>query len=312
MARQEVRLQDSYVTVNGVKLHCVVKGPSFAGEGAATAGKLMLFLHGFPEFWYEWKEQLREFGEDHLAVAPDLRGYNLSEKPAELEAYRVGVLVGDIRGLADHFRAGKKIILVAHDWGGGLAWAFAMAFPEYLEKLIIINAPHPAIFRRLLAEDAEQQQASQYMLLLRSPLAEAQLSANHYAMLVEIVLGELLKRGVMTEADKREYVKAWSQPGALTGGLNYYRANGLGPPGAGEAEAGSGLKEYAADAARMMVRVPTLVIWGEKDTALTVRNLDGLEKFVPELTVRRVPDGTHWVVHEKTGVVNGYIREFIG
>jgi epoxide hydrolase 4 len=301
-----------YVTVNGVKLHCVVEQPAFAAEDAAAAGNVMLFLHGFPEFWYEWKKQLQEFGKDHLVVAPDMRGYNLSEKPAELEAYRVEALVQDIRGLADHFRAGKKMILVAHDWGGGLAWAFAMAFPEYLEKLIIINAPHPAIFRRLLAEDAEQQQASQYMLLLRSPFAEGQLSANNYAMLVEIVLGDLLRRGVMTEADKAEYVKAWSQPGALTGGLNYYRANGLGPPEGGGAKGGSALTEYAADAARMMVRVPTLVIWGEKDTALTVKNLEGLEKFVPELTVKRVPDATHWVVHEKTTEVNGYIREFIG
>ncbi len=294
-------MQDTYVTLNGVRLHCVSEG----------SGPVMLCLHGFPEFWYEWKEQLREFGKDHLVVAPDLRGYNLSDKPAELEAYRIEALIGDIRGLADHFRQGKKITLVAHDWGGALAWVFAMAFPECVEKLVIINAPHPAIFRRLLAEDKEQQAASQYMLLFRSEAAEGMLAANGFGILVETVLGELLRRGVMTEADKAEYVKAWSQPGALTGGLNYYRANQVGPPGPG-AKVEESSARFGMDPAQMIVRVPTLVIWGEKDTALTVKNLEGLEKFVPALTVKRVADGTHWVVHEKAAEVNGYIREFIG
>ena len=296
-------MNDTYVAVNGIRLHCVTAG----------SGPLMLFLHGFPEFWYEWKEQLREFSKDHLVAAPDLRGYNLSDKPASLDAYRVPALLEDIRGLADHFRGGKKFILVAHDWGGALAWGFAMAHPEYLEKLIIINAPHPIIFQKLLASDPGQQQASQYMLLLRSPRAEMQLSAGNYAFLVQIVLGELLSSGKLTEADKEEYIKAWSQPGALTGGLNYYRANEVGPPAPPEMEkeiAASGAK-FSLDPALAIVRVPTLVIWGEKDIALTVKNLDGLEKLVPQLTVKRVPDGSHWVVHEKPAEVNAYIRAFI-
>jgi len=303
-AEGETALNDTYVTVNRVRLHCVT-----AGEGP-----LMLCLHGFPEVWYEWKEQLREFGKDHLVVAADLRGYNLSEKPAELEAYRVPALLEDIRGLADHFRQGRKFVLVAHDWGGALAWGFAMAHPEVLEKLVIINAPHPAIFRELLMNDAGQQQASQYMLLFRSPGAEAMLLANGCAILVENVLDEMLKSGVMTEADREEYVKAWQRPGALTGGLNYYRANEVGPPAPGEMATGTpaAAHAFAVDAAQMRVRVPTLVIWGEKDTALTVKNLDGLEKYVPDLTIRRVADGSHWVVHEKVAEVNGYVREFIG
>jgi len=296
-------LNDTYVAVNGIRLHCVTAG----------SGPLMLFLHGFPEFWYEWKEQLREFSTDHLVVAPDCRGYNLSDKPASLNAYRVPALLEDIRGLADHFRGGKKFILVAHDWGGALAWAFAMAHPEYLERLIIINAPHPIIFQKLLANDPEQQQASQYMLLLRSPNAEMQLSTGNYAFLVQIVLRELLSSGKLNEADKEEYIKAWSQPGALTGGLNYYRANEVGPPAPPEVEkeiGASGVK-FSLDPALGIVRVPTLVIWGEKDMALTVRNLDGLEKLVPQLTVKRVPDGSHWVIHEKPAEVNAYIRAFI-
>jgi pimeloyl-ACP methyl ester carboxylesterase len=195
-----LHFQESYLVVNGVRLHCVT-----AGE---PSNKLVMFLHGFPEFWYEWKGQLREFGKDHFVVAPDMRGYNLSEKPAELDAYRVPALLGDIRGLADHFRQGKKFVLVAHDWGGALAWGFAIAHPDYLEKLVIINAPHPAIFRELLEKDPGQQQASQYMLMFRSPQAEKFLAANDYGLLVENVLGPLLGSGALSEADKAEYLKA--------------------------------------------------------------------------------------------------------
>ena len=304
-------MNETYVTANGLRFHCMTAGPA---AGSESGGKpLMLFLHGFPEFWYAWKAQLPEFAKDHLVVAPDLRGYNLSEKPAELETYRVPVLIEDIRGLADHFRQGKKFVLVAHDWGGALGWAFAIAYPEYLEKLVIINAPHPAIFRELLANDAGQQAASQYMLLFRSPQAEAMLAADNYALLVMNILDPLVGSGALSEADKAEYRRAWAQPGALTGGLNYYRANRVGPPAPAELQQqiGASVTDFGVDAAQMVVRVPTLVIWGEKDIALTVKNLDGLEKYVPELTVKRFPDGTHWVAQEKPVEVNATIREFV-
>ncbi|HTT18704.1 MAG TPA: alpha/beta hydrolase [Candidatus Sulfotelmatobacter sp.] len=294
---------DTYVPVNGVRLHCATEGK----------GTLILFLHGFPEFWYEWKNQLPEFGKNYLAVAPDMRGYNLSDKPAGVESYRVDVLVEDVRQLADHFRQGKKFILVAHDWGGAVAWAFAIAHPEYLQKLVIINAPHPAVFGRLLTSDPAQQKASQYMLMFRSSQAESVLSANNYAALTEAVLGEGLKTGVFTEEDKAAYIKAWSQPGALTGGLNYYRASRVGPPAPPQiaAEIGASTANFGSNQGQITVRVPTLVIWGEKDTALTTGNLDGLNEYVSQLTIKRVPDASHWVVHEKPAEVNGYIREFI-
>ncbi len=202
-------------------------------------------------------------------------------------------------------------MLVAHDWGGAVAWAFAIAHPETLGKLVIVNAPHPGVFGRLLASDPAQQQASQYMLMFRSPQAEQTLSANNCANLVNIVLGAGLKNGVFTEDDKQAYIKAWSQPGALTGGLNYYRANQVGPPAAGQ-DASAARGNFAVDPDALMVKVPTLVIWGEKDTALLTSNLDGLDKFVPELTIQRIPDGTHWVIHEKRDEVNAAIRAFIG
>ena len=289
--------RDAYVTVNGVRLHYV----------SAGKGPLILFLHGFPEFWYEWKDQLAEFGKDHLAVAPDLRGYNLSDKPTELAGYKMNVLVEDIRALGDHFSPQKKFVLVGHDWGGAVAWAFAIAHPEMLERLVIINAPHPGLFGRLLSSDKAQQQASQYMLMFRSQQAEAALSANNNATLVNIVLGEGLKSGVFTEADKAAYLKAWSQPGALTGGLNYYRANEVGPPAPGQTATGN----FGVNPKTLVVKTPTLVIWGEKDTALLMQNLDGLDQYVPRLTVKRIPDGSHWVIHEKRDEVNREIRAFL-
>ena len=297
-AEGEQAFRDKYATVNGIRLHYVESGQ----------GPLILFLHGFPEFWYEWKNQLSEFGKDHLAVSPDLRGYNLSDKPEALDRYRMTALVEDVRALAHELSSGKKFVLAGHDWGGAVAWSFAIAHPEMLEKLVIVNAPHPVVFARLLAADPAQQKASQYMLMFRGGEAEKTLSDQNYAMLVNIVLGAGLKSGIFTEEDKVAYLKAWSQPGALTGGLNYYRANRVGPPSPDGTPSGG---NFAIDPAALTVKVPTLVIWGEKDIALLPQNLDGLDQFVPDLTVKRIPDGSHWVIHEKPTEVNGMIRDFL-
>jgi pimeloyl-ACP methyl ester carboxylesterase len=291
-------LTHEYADLNGIRLHYV----------SAGKGKLIMFVHGFPEFWYEWKNQLAEFEQDFQVVAPDMRGYNLSSKPAEVEQYQVQYLVEDLRALAEHL-GHKKFFLVGHDWGGLVAWAFAIYHPDDLEKLVIINAPHPAVFERELRENPAQQKASQYMLMFRSPQAEQILSANDYAALVDAVLGEGLRQGHFTEEDRKAYVEAWSQPGALTGGLNYYRAARVGPP------TGEGSPQRAADIfpdlSSLTVTAPTLVIWGEKDQALLTGNLEGLDRFVPDLTIERIPDGSHWVIHEKPALVNAYIRDFV-
>ena len=161
------------------------------------------------------------------------------------------------------------------------------------------------VFTRELRDSPAQQQASQYMLMFRGPQAEETLSANSYERLTTMVLGAGLESGTVTEEDKAQYVAAWSQSGALTGGLNYYRAAGVGPAQSGEAPT-------PLTAQPLTVRVPTLVIWGEKDTALLTGNLTGLEQFVPSLTIKRIPDGTHWVVREQPDTVNALIRSFIG
>ncbi len=290
--------ESQYADVNGLRLHYVSVGQ----------GKMIMFVHGFPEFWGEWEDQLIEFGQDHQAVALDMRGYNLSAKPGNVDAYHAGSLIEDLRALAEHL-GHQKFILVAHDWGGAVAWSVAMRHPECLEKLVIINAPHPAVFARELLNNPEQQKASQYMLLFRSPQAERILSENSYARLVD-VLSQFGSKWKMTEEVRLKYIEAWSQPGALTGGLNYYRASPLYPPTSPEDI--QKIKSILNLPRELLaVKVPSLVIWGEEDQALLSGNLDGLEEYVDDLTVKRIPDGTHWVSHEQPQRVNALIRDFL-
>ena len=291
-------LKHEYAEVNGVKLHYVTSG----------TGKLIMFAHGFPSFWYMWKDQLVEFGKDYQAVALDMRGYNLSSKPAGLDQYKIDVLIEDMRALAEHL-GHKTFVLVAHDWGGVVAWPFAIRHPGYVEKLIIVNAPHLGIFARLLSQHPGQQRASQYIRMFRTPEAEKILSDDNYAALLTAIQTEETN---FSDEDREMYIQAWSQEGALTGGLNYYRAAPFEPPAPDDV---SGPSEQdmidALNFETLEVKVPTLVIWGEQDTALLTANLEGLEDYVPDLTVKRVPHGSHWVVNEQPDLVNSYIRDFI-
>jgi pimeloyl-ACP methyl ester carboxylesterase len=316
-------IDHKFVQANGIKLHYACVGQ----------GKPMLFLHGFPEFWYAWKEQLKEFGKDHLACALDMRGYNLSEKPSNVDDYNVDILVADIKAVFDHLfeqsPGFKRAILVAHDWGGAVAWRFAKRYPDYLEKLVIINAPHPEMFARELMTNPAQQKASSYMITFCNPEIESTLLANNCQALQQVIFGKCAKREAFALEDKRAYLEAWNQPGALTGGLNYYRAAQLdavvaaaaandgnpkpaaqGVPAQDRAMVRAAMNKDAANQAVQM-NVPTLVIWGEKDHAILIGNLEGIEDYVPNVCVQRIPDGTHWVIHEEPVLVNQYIREFV-
>jgi pimeloyl-ACP methyl ester carboxylesterase len=290
--------QSQYAEVNGIRLHYISVGK----------GKLIMFVHGFPEFWYEWEKQLIEFGQDYQAVAPDLRGYNLSSKPSDVEKYHVKYLIEDLRALAEHL-GHEKFIMVGHDWGGGVAWSAAIRHPEIVEKLVIINSPHPAVFARELLNNPDQQKASQYMLILRSAEAERVLSENNFARLSDVLV-QFGSKWEMSEERRLKYIDAWSQAGALTGSLNYYRASPLYPPTSTEDK--EQIKSILNLPKEMLaVRVPTLVIWGEQDRALLTGNLDGLEEYIEDLTLKRIPDGTHWVIHEQPELVNTLIRDFI-
>jgi len=292
-------IRHEFAAVNGIRLHY-----AHAGRGAP-----ILFLHGFPEFWYGWKHQLADFGRTHHAFAPDLRGYNLSHKPEGVAQYKPRVLVEDVRQFARQI-GGGDLVVVAHDWGGALAWGLAISHPELIRTLVIVNSPHPFLFARDLAHDKAQQDASQYMNFFRSDKAERVLSENNHARLAAMMDtwgGAGGSAGAGNE-DRDAYLAAWSQPGALTGGLNWYRASPLYPPIGDDPGAGA----LALRHEDFIVNVPTLVIWGMRDRALLPHLLEGLDELVPNLRIERLPDATHWVVHEQPERVNRLIREFIG
>ena len=291
-----------HANVNGLRLHYAAAGPVDA--------PVILFVHGFPEFWYAWKDQLAEFSRDHRAVAPDLRGYNLSDKPAAVKDYRAKHLLEDLRQLI--LALGReKAVLVAHDWGGAVAWSLAAQHPEAVERLVIVNSPHAVPFARALATDPGQQAASQYMRMLRSPEAEALLSADGYAGLKAIFDRFGQGWNGLADEDRARYLEAWARPGALTGALNYYRASPLYPPGPHPGD-DRGAADLAIDPAPFVVRVPTLVIWGEADAALLPCLFDAqVGDHVADLRVERVPGASHWIVHERPDLVNRLIREFL-
>ncbi len=292
------QFKSEFADVNNIKLHYVKAGPE--------EGDLIVFLHGFPQFWYMWREQLIEFSKDYLVVAPDLRGYNLSSKPKEIKQYHLKYIIEDLRALVEDYLGRNKFILVGHDWGGAVAYPFASIYPNLVKKLIIINAPHPNVFAKLLAENKSQQSSSQYFLNFRSTKAENSLSANNYSLLLNIITNSDMK---FTDDDRQIYIEAWSQPGALTGGLNYYRMSRLLPPSLGEKMSQTSNEPIKINT--ITINVPTLVIWAEKDSALTIHNLEGLDEYIPELTIKRIPNGSHWIINEQSDKINTLIREFI-
>lgn len=282
---------------NGTRLH-------YASAG--DAGKpLMLFVHGFPEFWGEWSAQLPEFGQDHFAVAPDLRGFNLSDMPAELSAYKARHIVDDLRLLIQQLGY-QKAVVVAHDWGGAVCWNMAIALPELIEKLIIINSPHPYLFMQALLNDPAQRAASEYMNWLRQPGSEEALEKNDFALMDGFFNGMGQGEAHWFDADTRAaYHACWAR--GLSGGVNYYRASPLHPPTANH----QGPQQLALNPDDFRVRVPTRVIWGENDKALPKSLLDGMEDFVPDLRITRIAEGSHWVIHEQPERINGLIRQYL-
>ena len=279
---------------NGQRLHCLVAG----------AGPLVMFLHGFPEYSGMWRGQLEAFAATHLCVAPDQRGYNLSSRPLAVRDYRAKPLVEDILQLADALRH-ERFTLVAHDWGGAIAWNVAAWHPDRVEQLIIINAPHPITFLRELHASAAQREASAYMTFFRLDKAERVLSEDRFRRLREVSLDVWGSNGGdASPATVDAYINAWSQPGALTAMLNWYRASPMHPPTAEEP-----LPDLNPD--QFHVRVPTRVIWGERDHALLPGMLDGLDAHVDELEIVRIPDASHWVVHERPARVDELLTAWL-
>ncbi len=274
------------IITNGIRMHYVTQGE----------GPLVVLLHGFPEFWYSWRHQIPFLAEHgYMVVAPDLRGYNDTDKPRK--GYDVPTLLRDIVGLIKGLGR-EKAIIVGHDWGGILAWEFAIRYPEMTERLVAMNAPHPAAMRREF-RTLKQLRKSSYMFFFQLPwLPEYVLLRNHANEVGRTLRGNAGQKSVFSREETAIYQQAMSKPGAATASLNYYRQIFRRPP-----SPSTGKNPY--------VRVPTLLIWGEQDRALGIELTTGLEQWVDHLEIRRIPDSGHWVQQEQPEKVNRYVLEFL-
>jgi epoxide hydrolase 4 len=275
-------------SINGVTLHCVVAG----------SGPLLVLLHGFPEFWYSWRHQIPVLAEHYMVVAPDLRGYNESDKPRRVKDYRITHLVEDVTGLIGSFGE-QRAIVAGHDWGGAIAWALALTRPEMVEKLITLNIPHPRMFVQHLLTNPRQLARSWYVFFFQLPwLPEFALRANNFRAIEETFRSSTATPSQLSPDVTMQYTSAIAKPGALTAALNYYRAAGR-----------YGILSQLHS--QTVVSQPTLLIWGEQDIALGKELTHGLERYAPDLTVRYLPDASHWVQQDRPERVNQYILDFL-
>jgi len=268
---------------------------------AAGAGRTrVMLLHGFPEAAFVWDEVMQGLAPQVACVAPNLRGFPGSSAPADVASYRARHLVADVAAAIEALGAPLDV-LVAHDWGGALAWNLAAQRPELIRRLLIINSPHPAAFVRELRNNPAQQAASAYMNFLCRPDAEVLLADREYVRLWRF-FGDATW---LTPELRRQFTAAWEA--GLTGPLNYYRASPI-KPDAGSDDA---LHTLVLPDDMVTVRVPTTVLWGDQDQALLPGLLDGLQRWVPALHVERVPQASHWIVHEQPALVADWIRRLL-
>ena len=290
-----------YADINGIRMHYVTHG----------MGEPILFLHGFPEYWGVWKKQMNELGKDFMAIAPDLRGYNLTSKPVGVEAYHIKHLVEDLRCLLEHMGI-KQTNVVSQDWGALVGWSFLLRNPDYVKRFVTINITHPALFERELRENPRQQLAAQYMLLFQTPQAEAQLMGDDFAWARQAVFNDARAHGaLLSEEDMQEWLQAWRQEGTMTCALNYYRAAKLSPPDPQTGNRGGGNLVEGLRPEQLQVNKPVLFIHGQQDTYLLPDGQRGLETLVPHFTKKTIPDATHWVTLERPKDVSQLIRNFL-
>jgi pimeloyl-ACP methyl ester carboxylesterase len=285
---RRVELAHRYADLGDVRLHYVE-----AGEGP-----LVLLLHGFPQFWYQWRHQIPALVEAGFrVVAPDMRGYNLSDKPLGVRAYRVELLARDVERLI--LACGEQTaVVVGHDWGAIAAWIAAMRHPERVEKLAILNVPHPARSLDGLLSPMQLLRSS-YMFFFQIPrLPEEVIRAGDFALLRSVFRSDPVQPEALTAEDIERYIEAIAQPGVLTASLNYYRALLRNP------------REMRALLQR--VEAPVLVIWGEKDRFLSRRLAEPPRLWVPNLIrVKRLPDASHWVAEDRPLEVNTLLLDFL-
>jgi pimeloyl-ACP methyl ester carboxylesterase len=281
-------LRERYIETNGVRLHVVEAGPA--------NGPMVLFLHGFPEFWYAWRKQLPFFAEKgFLAVAPDQRGYNLSDKPAGIAAYGIDELAKDINGLIDAYGQ-RQVYLVGHDWGASVAWWTAIKYPDRVKKLVILNVPHPKVMARNVFKNTLQMQRSWYIFFFQIPGAAEKLAAEtDYEWVLEMVRTSA-NPGAFTPEELEEYRKVFQRPGAFTAMVNWYRA----------------MVQTRQEAPKSFdVTMPMILMWGEQDVSMLSQMADESMPFCKQGKLIKMPGVSHWIQHEQADKVNTLIEGFI-
>lgn len=277
----------SRIATNGIHLNVAQAGPS--------GGPLMLLLHGFPEFWYGWHQQIPDLAAAGYCVwAPDQRGYNLSDKPPKVRDFSLDKLADDAAGLIA--AAGRRrAVVVGHDWGGVVAWWLAANYPEVVERLVIINVPHPFVMRKLMLTDPRQTLRSWYVFMLQVPwLPEWSIRRNDWASLVRGLQASSLP-GTFPDADFHEYRRAWSQPGAFTGMVNWYRTLFRAPP---------------KPPRNRRILPPTLILWGAKDKFIRRQAAEMSLKLCDQGRLVMYENNTHWLPHEEPAEVSRQILTF--
>jgi pimeloyl-ACP methyl ester carboxylesterase len=287
MAAEDIDLQHIAFRASGVELHAVAPG---SGDG-----RLVILLHGFPEFWYGFRRQIAPLASAGFRViVPDQRGYAGSSKPHGIDAYGFDTLAADVAAIADSCSA-EKFDLVGHDFGGVVAWWVALKFPNRVRRLVVINAPHPVAGRRYAKQHWRQLLRSWYIFFFQIPGLPDWFLARRGFALLRLALTGSARRGLFTEDDLRNYREAWAAPGALTAMLNWYRA----------------LRRFRARGTDLKVRQPTLLLWGDHDLYLDAGLAEASLAYCAAGRLRRFPDASHWLQHEEADVVSQEIREFL-
>ncbi|MET1112965.1 MAG: alpha/beta hydrolase [Allosphingosinicella sp.] len=282
----------------GVTLNLASAGPE--------DGEPIVFLHGFPESHRTWRHQLDGLSDLYRVYAPDQRGFAASDKPAGVENYETGRIVADLMALADSLGL-DRFTLAGHDWGGAVAWTAALTHPARVKRLIIANAPHPLVFQKSLIDDGPQREASQYINFFRSPAAEAAIAGMGLENFLDRLVLSHAGAGELSAAERRRYLDDWSKPGALTAMLNWYRASKMVVPAPGEAAEAPSWTQ----APFPKLTMPTLIVWGLKDTALLPVQLDGLHDLIEDLRLVTAPGASHFITWEEPETVTGAIRDFM-
>lgn len=273
------------VHVNGINLHTLQAGP--------TDAPLVLLLHGFPEFSFSWRHQLIGLSDRYHLVAPDLRGYNLSDKPRH--GYDLATLCNDVRGLIEAFGE-RQAAIVGHDWGGAIAWAFAIRDPEYTRRLAILNAPHPAAMLRELRAPRQMLRSSYIAFFQLRGVAERTIASNDYALLRRTFRSADRGRAWLSDADIQRYVDAIARPGALSAALEYYRQLP---------------HDFQHISPLRVITAPTLVLWGDLDPYLGAELVDDLDIWVRDLQLHRFPTAGHWLNQQEPERVNAALHTFL-